>query len=121
MTQTLPRLLSPSMRDRSCETSVASKLSLIMSRDEAKESISSKRMIAGALARASLKIERNFASLWPQYLLSISGPETATKWAPLSWATALAKSVLPVPGGPRSEEHTSELQSRQYLVCRLLL
>src|SRR3712207_7744319 len=28
------------------------------------------------------------------------------------------------PGGrlhPRSEEHTSELQSRQYLVCRLLL
>src|SRR3712207_9415890 len=22
-------------------------------------------------------------------------------------------------GGPRSEEHTSELQSRQYLVCRL--
>src|SRR3712207_7349792 len=26
----------------------------------------------------------------------------------------------PLPGG-RSEEHTSELQSRQYLVCRLLL
>src|SRR5258707_14964767 len=24
-------------------------------------------------------------------------------------------------GGKRSEEHTSELQSRQYLVCRLLL
>src|SRR3712207_8042288 len=24
-------------------------------------------------------------------------------------------------GGDRSEEHTSELQSRQYLVCRLLL
>src|SRR3712207_7658718 len=28
--------------------------------------------------------------------------------------------TLPAPGG-RSEEHTSELQSRQYLVCRLLL
>src|SRR3712207_8035395 len=28
----------------------------------------------------------------------------------------------PDPGGPRrSEEHTSELPSRQYLVCRLLL
>src|SRR5258707_1713576 len=28
----------------------------------------------------------------------------------------------PAPTGPgRSEEHTSELQSRQYLVCRLLL
>src|SRR3712207_7451897 len=26
-----------------------------------------------------------------------------------------------VAGEPRSEEHTSELQSRQYLVCRLLL
>src|SRR3712207_7094155 len=34
--------------------------------------------------------------------------------------------LLPEPGVegprvPRSEEHTSELQSRQYLVCRLLL
>src|SRR3712207_7502888 len=32
--------------------------------------------------------------------------------------------VRPVAGAapaPRSEEHTSELQSRQYLVCRLLL
>src|SRR3712207_6899599 len=27
----------------------------------------------------------------------------------------------PVPARSRSEEHTSELQSRQYLVCRLLL
>src|SRR3712207_8789842 len=26
-----------------------------------------------------------------------------------------------VSGGSRSEEHTAELQSRQYLVCRLLL
>src|SRR3712207_8197147 len=31
-------------------------------------------------------------------------------------------SLEPVtPDDPRSEEHTSELQSRQYLVCRLLL
>src|SRR3712207_7455179 len=29
--------------------------------------------------------------------------------------------VEELPGVPRSEEHTSELQSRQYLVCRLLL
>src|SRR3712207_8609746 len=27
----------------------------------------------------------------------------------------------PIAGQERSEEHTSELQSRQYLVCRLLL
>src|SRR3712207_7790261 len=31
-----------------------------------------------------------------------------------------ASACAPAPGG-RSEEHTSELQSRQYLVCRLLL
>src|SRR3712207_7591949 len=30
-------------------------------------------------------------------------------------------SAIPVTGTVRSEEHTSELQSRQYLVCRLLL
>src|SRR5438105_12425463 len=33
----------------------------------------------------------------------------------------LRKVVLPEPFGPRSEEHTSELQSRVDLVCRLLL
>src|SRR3712207_7430791 len=33
---------------------------------------------------------------------------------------AAAGSTQPAPQ-PRSEEHTSELQSRQYLVCRLLL
>src|SRR3712207_8348095 len=31
------------------------------------------------------------------------------------------KKVYEVDVGTRSEEHTSELQSRQYLVCRLLL
>src|SRR5258707_10689347 len=30
-------------------------------------------------------------------------------------------SLLEIDGEIRSEEHTSELQSRQYLVCRLLL
>src|SRR3712207_7158785 len=32
-----------------------------------------------------------------------------------------ARGAGDVPRGRRSEEHTSELQSRQYLVCRLLL
>src|SRR3712207_7696794 len=32
-----------------------------------------------------------------------------------------ASEATPPPPGSRSEEHTSELQSRQYLVCRLLL
>src|SRR5947209_15440280 len=34
---------------------------------------------------------------------------------------ALAANRRPGTPGSRSEEHTSELQSRQYLVCRLLL
>src|SRR3712207_7474880 len=33
----------------------------------------------------------------------------------------LAALLAPSPEQARSEEHTSELQSRQYLVCRLLL
>src|SRR3712207_8565391 len=51
---------------------------------------------------------------------------------PLSFVAALGAGIMPlllsIPYGPsgilvgaRSEEHTSELQSRQYLVCRLLL
>src|SRR3712207_8586812 len=36
----------------------------------------------------------------------------------ISVSTIVAATVM---GGQRSEEHTSELQSRQYLVCRLLL
>src|SRR3712207_7452523 len=37
-----------------------------------------------------------------------------------SWFPATGSSTL-TDGSARSEEHTSELQSRQYLVCRLLL
>src|SRR2546429_1488821 len=36
-------------------------------------------------------------------------------------ATALPRSPRPFRFAPRSEEHTSELQSRLHLVCRLLL
>src|SRR3712207_8711283 len=39
--------------------------------------------------------------------------------APGTWAQAPRRDGDPT--YPRSEEHTSELQSRQYLVCRLLL
>src|SRR3712207_8043396 len=38
------------------------------------------------------------------------------------WASgAILQPLRPASAPPRSEEHTSELQSRQYLVCRLLL
>src|SRR3712207_7984366 len=44
-------------------------------------------------------------------------PATDLRRAPC-WASASPRCAG---GGRRSEEHTSELQSRQYLVCRLLL
>src|SRR3712207_8085500 len=49
-------------------------------------------------------------------------------WRGFEWETARAQGAYALPLGlagvlytARSEEHTSELQSRQYLVCRLLL
>src|SRR3712207_8106068 len=39
----------------------------------------------------------------------------------LEFARSFAEAVHKVHPDKRSEEHTSELQSRQYLVCRLLL
>lgn len=43
---------------------------------------------------------RTFASLCPIYILSSSGPFMDKKLYLHSVATALAKSVFPVPGGP---------------------
>src|SRR3712207_7203494 len=40
---------------------------------------------------------------------------------PLAGGSPLAGAPVGDTAGGRSEEHTSELQSRQYLVCRLLL
>src|SRR3712207_3965591 len=40
---------------------------------------------------------------------------------PLTLVASIWGMNVEVPGEGRSEEHTSELQSRQYLVCRLLL
>src|SRR5258707_8068927 len=40
---------------------------------------------------------------------------------PKSGGSTMVSSALTWIASPRSEEHTSELQSRQYLVCRLLL
>src|SRR3712207_6901707 len=48
-----------------------------------------------------------------------AAPEVATLIEACPNLTVLATSRAPL--RVRSEEHTSELQSRQYLVCRLLL
>src|SRR5258707_11390993 len=50
--------------------------------------------------------------------------KTSARREDFSFATASASSSFSGASAPearRSEEHTSELQSRQYLVCRLLL
>src|SRR3712207_7258348 len=39
----------------------------------------------------------------------------------LTYVLAFDPAIVVAALAPRSEEHTSELQSRQYLVCRLLL
>src|SRR3712207_8559016 len=50
---------------------------------------------------------------------------SAQFWSPIAaaeaWKTRTAVAMYDMTPLKRSEEHTSELQSRQYLVCRLLL
>src|SRR3712207_6948116 len=53
---------------------------------------------------------------------AIRGNCAASLWSSNSAPRRSCKSAgLIAEGDARSEEHTSELQSRQYLVCRLLL
>src|SRR6476620_12486526 len=54
------------------------------------------------------------STLFPYTTLFRSGPEPVPD-------PAVASAAANGPPRRRSEEHTSELQSRQYLVCRLLL
>src|SRR5438874_9080090 len=48
------------------------------------------------------------------------GPDRRPEGTP-QWGVWFAQTPERWPGNPRSEEHTSELQSRRDLVCRLLL
>src|SRR5258707_11006397 len=56
---------------------------------------------------------------WNRRLVDMNVRSLAT--ADLEWADVVFASAMYVQKESRSEEHTSELQSRQYLVCRLLL
>ena len=56
--------------------------------------------MAGEFFSASSKALRRLLSLSPAILLIISGPLIKKKKAPVSFATARAINVFPVPGGP---------------------
>src|SRR3712207_1900840 len=53
--------------------------------------------------------------------VSVEGLEAAEALSAFAETYRLARLAIDDGYGARSEEHTSELQSRQYLVCRLLL
>src|SRR3712207_9021830 len=56
-----------------------------------------------------------------QHGSEIRHPDTAKARVPNDARRVCLRRRPPWKQGGRSEEHTSELQSRQYLVCRLLL
>src|SRR5690606_40778620 len=56
----------------------------------------------------------------PQAPEPLRGPLRALAWTTMPW-TLVPNVALVVHPDVRSEEHTSELQSRENLVCRLLL
>src|SRR3712207_7377323 len=60
------------------------------------------------------------STLFPYTTLFRSRPSWATA-ASAAWSCGPQSQRSEPKTSPRSEEHTSELQSRQYLVCRLLL
>src|SRR3712207_8428361 len=69
------------------------------------------------LFRSRAGVEALFVVDSSRSMLAASGPREPTR---LERARVLAKRLrAEIPD--RSEEHTSELQSRQYIVCRLLL
>src|SRR3712207_8472897 len=54
-------------------------------------------------------------------LVAFAAPRPSLRGRPSTPGEVPCPGVPPPATSPRSEEHTSELQSRQYLVCRLLL
>src|SRR3712207_8857506 len=73
------------------------------------------------LFRSSILI-RTFVADGSRLTLHVGGGITWRSNPAAEWEETRAKAAGPLGAiGARSEEHTSELQSRQYLVCRLLL
>src|SRR3712207_7373009 len=76
----------------------------------------SRMLTAGVSSRPGI-----VGCLTPFQTLSVGTPFAAALNSVATWQAPTPGALPPPTSGPRSEEHTSELQSRQYLVCRLLL
>ena len=103
--------VSDSMLAGSCEEAST----WVFSRLGAMESISSMKMMAGEFFSASSKAFRRLLSLSPASLDMISGPLIRKKKAPVSLATALAISVLPVNQRPQVVSALSQISSARDL------
>src|SRR3712207_3748442 len=80
--------------------------------------------LQGTVARAVHAEEHGFDRFWVAGHHGVPGVAGAAPAVLLAGLAGRTTSIrLGSAGGmlPRSEEHTSELQSRQYIVCRLLL
>src|SRR3989442_4487551 len=78
-------------------------------------------LFPGTIARPALTLSRT-----PRYIPAVPTPDALRARVERALATVrnprLERDVFSAGlGGGRSEEHTSELQSRPHLVCRLLL
>lgn len=112
ITITWPLALSPSIRVNIYETTLLSTSPDTLSLLGAIESNSSMKIIAGEFFSASSKAFLKLLSASPAILDIISGPLIKKKNAPVSLATALAISVLPLPGGPYNKTPRGGLTPR---------
>src|SRR5258707_9999160 len=85
--------------------------------DRATSTVSAMRWLVSTLPATTAEGQRAFTRQ-PSGATTLMGANVPA----LLTGTSLARSTCMAKDVPvRSEEHTSELQSRQYLVCRLLL
>src|SRR3712207_7104634 len=73
-------------------------------------------MTKGRNGEVTVETCKACGSVWLRYFVEWEWYSESGRWyrGPVTWEMVWQLK-------PRSEEHTSELQSRQYLVCRLLL
>src|SRR5690606_39370164 len=74
-------------------------------------------LVLGRQHRISAEIARTY---YTQFALQEHAEQQLLAWEQIRFQEKAAR-VSMIAVGPRSEEHTSELQSRENLVCRLLL